>query len=204
MFGAKDPPLESTGEADARPRCARCHRVENAASLEQIAGVPFCHPCAEYARNRPFPKWLIWSLSALILLVAVAWVRNERFFRALILMRREQAAMERADLARSEELAVRAAALVPESDALAGVAAFQKGLRALQRDRSSEAVPLLLRAHSAFPDSKNISYLLASAEAGAAFESKKWDVFLQKALEVEKLEPGEPKSVAQVASAYAC
>src|SRR5262249_11121502 len=167
MFGAKDPPLESTGEADARPRCARCHRVENAASLEQIAGVPFCHPCAEYARNRPFPKWLIWSLSALILLVAVAWVSNERFFRALIVMRREQAAMARADLARSEELAVKAAALVPESDALGGIAEFQKGLSALKRDRLSEAVPHFVRAHSAFPDNEDISYALASSEAGA-------------------------------------
>src|SRR5215471_5919057 len=101
MFGSQEPPFEESASGAVPPSpssCARCQGFGISGSLEQVGGVPLCDQCAAYVRNRPFPPWLLFAGLVLLAAVAIAWSRNERFFRALLLMHRAEAAAKRADL----------------------------------------------------------------------------------------------------------
>jgi tellurite resistance protein len=184
--------------------CGRCGTDWGSTELPAVAGIPMCAPCTEAVRARPFPRWLPLSLAVLALLAALSLWHQRRFILGYAEVVRAQRALTRSDLAAATREYEAAARHVPEDATLAATAAFFHGLSLLQAEKEAEAVPLLKRAHSAYPRDKRIEGILRQAEAGAAFEARDYSLFLEKEKAGAALDPRDPMAAAGVASALAC
>ncbi len=184
--------------------CGRCGTDWGNAELPTVAGIPMCAPCTEAVRSRRFPSWLPLSLAALALLAVLSLWYQRRFLLGYLEIVRAQRALSRSDLAAATRGFEAATRHVPEDAGLAASAAFFQGISLLQADKEAEAVPLLTRAHRAYPQDRHIEGILRQAEAGAAFDARDYALFLEKEKAGAALDPTNATAAAGVASALAC
>ncbi|MBI4606515.1 MAG: hypothetical protein HY721_31505 [Planctomycetes bacterium] len=184
--------------------CARCGKDEGSRELERVAGIPVCPDCEAALRDYPFPVWVKGAFVVVVVLAVFSFLWNWRFLKGYLEMLGAARAAEVGDLVEAEELMASASSRVPESDDLATSAALYRGLRLLREDKCSEAVPVLRGLLGKGPDEASLTQFLLHAEAGAAFEAKDYDGFLNKSMDLLALDPRSPTAIGQVASAYAC
>jgi tetratricopeptide (TPR) repeat protein len=186
--------------------CTQCKADHGNDELPRLAGVPVCETCEGRFRNRPYPTWLKLAFVGLVALAIFSFGWNWRFLAATREIHQMQRALAKQDFERAANFADQASRHVPEIPEFAGMAAFNHGLDALAKDHSAEAVDYLKKAKQS-PNSgqlPEIELFLLQAEARAAFDAKQYDEFLAKAKAITGKTPGDPASVAMVASAYAC
>jgi hypothetical protein len=183
--------------------CGRCGTDWGNAELPPVAGIPMCAPCTEAVRARPFPSWLSVSLAGLALLAVLSLWHHRRFLLGYVEVVRAHRALSRSDVATATRGFEAAARHVPEGG-LAATAAFFQGISLVQAEKSAEAVPLLTRAHRAYPQDRRLEGILRHAEAGAAFEARDYALFLEKEKAGAALDPTDATAAAGVASALAC
>jgi tetratricopeptide (TPR) repeat protein len=180
--------------------CFRCRRDYGAQKLETVAGLPTCHECETFLRNRPYPTWVRWFFAGLAALVILGLAMNVRFIRAYLALEE----MKKSDsLERSLELSRDVARLVPENRQTRGLAQYWEGVYYLSRDEPAKALPLLKECQKAFPDPE-IAGLVTSAQIAVVFDARDYDSFLRLAQQELRRTPKVATAAAQVASAYAC
>ncbi len=184
--------------------CARCGRDEGSRDLPRLGRLPFCEDCTRAVRNVPYPGWLRYAFIALLMIAALDFVRNQRFFSAYAQVVRAGRDLKTGQLDAALTRFESAARAVPESADLAAEINFLKAIQLVQNDRSAEAVPLLRSYVEAYPGDPNAKQVLLQAEIGAAFEAGDYDAFLEKSQALAKQEPNDARAAAGVASAYAC
>jgi hypothetical protein len=183
--------------------CAKCGFDNGGEELETAGGIPFCPRCHQGMLRRPFPGWVKVAFAIVLALAAYSLARNMRFIRGYVEMKQAARAADALDLEGAVRLTQAAAGHVPESREVQAVADFYRALYLITvEDDCTEALRLLERCESVF--GPEIAPVKRSAEAGAAFERKDYDAFLQKQLELLELSGEEPMAFAGVASAYAC
>jgi tetratricopeptide (TPR) repeat protein len=136
-----------------------------------------------------------------LVVVSLAW--NWRFFQGHFEIKAAFAAMGKADVKEAAQQMAAAAKHVPESLELQELAAFFRGVACLNEDKSEEAQQCFSRCPH-LPPEYGASQLLQRATAGAAFDRKDYDRFLEVAEEMARQQPQDPVARAQVASALAC
>lgn len=183
--------------------CSRCEADHGAETLPLLGGEPTCVMCLDAARRYPFPAWVRLSFVALLLLAALSFAFHLRFLRGYMELTRANKMIAHEDLDGAVAAITAAASHVPESPQLQAVSAFYRGLALLRDDHSVEALPLLQIARGGLDD-PSLDRVVLHAEAGAAFDLKDYDRFLDRMQAVAKLEPGEAMAEAGVASAWAC
>jgi tetratricopeptide (TPR) repeat protein len=183
--------------------CVRCGADHGETRLEPVAGAPMCPSCVNHLRNFPFPLWLKLAAVGLVALVAFSLTWNSRFILAYVEIRRLNAAMSEGDFDGAAALITAAADHVPEDRSLRMHANFLQGIALLQQDKCDEALTHFKQCQQLPPDT-GIRSLTAQAEIGAAFNSKDYDRFLDKAQASLQETPQDRSAVAMVASAYAC
>ena len=190
--------------------CAKCGHDAGEAELPRVATLPVCLECEAFFRNRPYPAWLRGAFVGLVGLVVAEFAFNWRFLDGFIQQVHAERALQQRDLAAAARSFAIAAQDVPESPELGVMANLFGGIQLLSEDRSAEALEKLRAARQALPPGE-IAGLdplldrgLLQAELAAAFDRKDYDAFLASALKFEKLDPQQPRVLAQVASAYAC
>lgn len=184
--------------------CRECQHDNGTEDLQRVAGVPLCGNCDQKYRSRPFPTWLKLSFAAVVMLAIIAFVRNERFYRAYVQKVEAKRAMQRGDFDAHVTLIQTAAALVPEDRDLSVAATLAQAMQFMQQDRAAEALPLLRQIQQQVPADPTIKRFVLIADAAAAFDRKDYDHFLAVEQEQMALVPNEPSAVAGVASAFAC
>jgi hypothetical protein len=184
--------------------CSRCGTDWGSGDLAKVGGAPLCSRCISFVRNYPFPTWIKVSAAAVAVVVALAFVLNARYFQALLEIRAAGRLLEAKKVDEAAATMSAAAARVPGSADLASVASFYRGISLLSHDKSTEAEKALLAAQGIFGSEPGFQRVLLSARIGASFDRHDYEAFLQRALEMMKLEPSSPHAVASVASAYAC
>lgn len=184
--------------------CGRCGADFGSMELPRVGGLSLCHPCEEIVRNRPFPAWLPMALAVLVALAGFTFWRNQRFLTGYVALVRASQAFRKADLDAAAKSMAAASRAVPEARDVAGMAAFFRGLQLLREDKSAEAVAELTRAKQAFPSEKTLDRVLLSAQAGAAFDARDYELFLEREQQLQRLDPTDAVAEAGVASAFAC
>lgn len=180
--------------------CVNCGADNGDTPHEQLMRVPTCGKCIDYYRNRPYPKWVKVSFAALVALVLISLGWNWRFFQAHFELKATMAAR---NLKEATEQSAAAAKHVPESAELQELACFFRGVSCLQEDKCQEAEACLARC-THLPAELGAPDLREQAAAGAAFERKDYDRFLEIAEAIASRKPNDPAAQAQVASALAC
>ena len=200
-----EPSADSPGTED-RPAnvCFRCGTDYGSVALPRIAGLPACDACARILRNRPFPDWIKISFGALLLLAVLAFIYNQRFFLAHLEMRRGFRELKSGNVERAVALFDAASDRVPDEPELRALARYFRALMLAGQERSAEAIPLLKEALAIKPGEPAFETALLQAEAGAAYERKDYDRFLEVEQMVAKKQPDDPISALGVASAHAC
>jgi hypothetical protein len=181
--------------------CGWCSTDYGQQSLPLVAGVPACDPCEQRMRNWPYPLWVKLSFAALLVLALGSFAYNLRFFQAYVYTLRGGHA---ASFEEGRDLAIRAAALVPESRELQDRADLYVAIDLMQQDKPTEALPLLKRLRLRMPNDAKLAELLAQAEMGTAFDAHDYDKFLELARGRAQQAPADIRSKAAVASALAC
>lgn len=184
--------------------CSRCGTDWGSGDLETAGRAPLCSQCLAFVRKYPFPAWIKIAAAAVVALVALAFVLNARYFQAFLEIRAAGRLLEARKLDEAAATMSAAAARVPGSSDLASVASFYRGISLLSHDKSLEAEKALMAAQPVFGSEPGFQRVLLSARIGASFDRRDYDTFLQRALELMKLEPQSSQVVAGVASAYAC
>ncbi|PYT13502.1 MAG: hypothetical protein DMF51_10660 [Acidobacteria bacterium] len=184
--------------------CARCGRDEGSRDLPRLGRLPFCEDCTRAVRNVPYPNWLRYAFLGLLMVAALAFVRNQRFFSAYAQLVRAGRDLKTGRFDQAVSKMESAARMIPESADMAAEVNFLKAIQFVQQDRSADAVPLLRAYVAAYPGDANAKKVLLQAEIGAAFESADYEAFLEKSLVLAGQEPNDPRASAGVASAYAC
>ena len=184
--------------------CTRCGRDNMSAPWPLVGGAPFCEPCIALLRNRPFPSWIKVFFAIVAFLVVGSLVWNWRFIRAYADMRGVLKAMEQKDIEKAAELMHAVAVYVPEKREFQALDDFYRGLVLLKQDKCKEALAVLERSQSRLPAGANVDTMILWARAGACFDSKDYDGFLEAANEYLKQRPGDFIAIGQVSSAYAC
>ena len=184
--------------------CSRCGTDWGSASLATVGGAPMCSKCVVFVRNYPFPRWIKMSAAAVAALVALSFVLNARYFLAYADVRSAGRLMEAQKVDEAAQLMTRAAGRVPGVADLASAAAFYRGVSLLSHDKSAEAERELVAARATFENDPMYQQVLLGARIGVAFDRHDYDAFLQHSLALLELDPKSARSLAGVASAYAC
>jgi len=87
-------------------------------------------------------------------------------------------------------------------------AAMDKANKAIelvqQSGKGAEAAALMHQAASQYPEMKALNGLMLSFDAGAAYEKKDYDQFVELSERYAKAEPNSPGAAGELSSAYAC
>ena len=183
--------------------CQRCGSEHPTCELIDIAGQALCADCADACRNRPFPKWVIASLAAILVLVIVSMVWNLRFFQGYFEQKAFWAAVGHNDLAGAAKYGSAAVAHVPESKELQEWSGYFQGLAYVGQEKSSEAGACFARCDG-LPRTLGVVFWRQQAAAGAAYQRKDYDAFLQATEAMAIEQPMDPSAQAHVAGALAC
>ena len=183
--------------------CQRCG-VENSAELATVANLRVCPACAEIMNNYPFPRWVKNAAIGLAALVVFATLWNMRFIRAIVEMKRFQAAILTQDAITTEKHIAAASAFVPENNDLRVLASFYRGIILVGEDKYDEAIALLEEAGKKLPPTWGASFFLRQAKMLKAFDDKDYDMFLEYSKELLAQHPQVGHFHAGLASAYAC
>jgi hypothetical protein len=185
--------------------CTRCQTDYGSSTLPVLGGgIPVCHTCEEQMRNYPFPAWIKGTLLALLLIAALVFVRNLRFFSGYINMIHGERAMASSLLTEAAAYYTRASEYVPENKELLAASQFIKGISLIKEDRSIEALACLQKVSSSLADNEVFRQMLSYAEIGAAFDNKDYAGFAAKAKAYAQKNPKDTTAAAQYASALAC
>jgi len=184
--------------------CFRCGTDYGSVALPRIAGLPVCDACARILKNRPFPPWIRGGLVAVILLAALAFLYNQRFFFAHLDMLRGLRELRSDNLERAVERFNAAAARVPDDPEVRAFSLYFQAILLVNQERSGEAIPLLKEAQAIKPDDPTFKSALLQAEVGVAYEQKDYDRFLEASQALAQSDPDEPMAALGVASAHAC
>lgn len=192
--------------AEGRPAnaCFRCGTDYGSVALPRIAGLPVCDVCARLLRNRPFPDWIKGAFGALIILVVLAFLYNQRFFFAHIEVLRGLHELKSGNLEGAVPLFDAAAERVPDEPELRGAARYFQAVLLVNQEHASEAIPLLKEALAIEPGNPAYTLALLEAEASLAYERKDYDRFLEAEQTLAKRQPDDPVAALGVASAHAC
>lgn len=146
--------------------CSKCGADNSPRDLDQVAGRPLCPSCAAAFRKYPFPAWVKLAFLAMFLLTGAEMVRNARLFQAYFEFRGIEKATKAGNLEKASALATAAAGHVPESKFLYGQAKFLEGIKLMQLQRPSEALPLLYqsRATASGQDQEAIDRMIGIAQ----------------------------------------
>ena len=184
--------------------CARCGTDWGSATLATVSGAPMCSKCVAFVRNYPFPRWIKVSAAAVLALVMLSFVLNARYFLAYVDLRSAGRLMDAQHVDEAAQLMTRAAGRAPGVADLASAAAFYRGISLLSHDKSAEAESELVAARATFGNDPVYQQVLLGARIGVAFDRHDYDAFLRHSLDLLKLDPKSARSLAGVASAYAC
>lgn len=116
--------------------CAQCGKDGGSEDMPLLMKMPICEECGWTFRHRPYPGWLKASFVGLLVLLAVAMVRNYRFFAAYVEMRHAQRAFSRGDIERAADLMGAANEHVPENAEIAAMAGLFRGVQLLAADKA--------------------------------------------------------------------
>lgn len=193
VYSLKDPTI-----------CTRCGADGGQQEYGLLLEVPVCDSCRDYMRKYPFPLWIKAACLGLIVLVifTVSW--NWRFFRARILMdRATRAGFQEGRFVEGAEQMQTAAGLVPESQDLATLSNLMSGIVEMQEENYEKALDHFGRCSGVSPNF-GLNTMIIQCRIGVAFDNKDYREFLNLSLQVHESSPGNPTTVAQVSSAYAC
>jgi len=154
--------------------------------------------------NRPLPQWVVNFFICLALLTVISVPWNWRHIGAYAEFRQGMSALSGGDLDGGARLLSAAAARVPESSELAGVADYFGGLSLLIAGKNQEALERFKASRVNPPGGSDPETMIARAEIGIAFDRKDYRAFLVLAQKLLAIAPESPEFAAQVASAYAC
>ncbi len=182
--------------------CTHCGADNGDVACEKIQHRAFCPSCVSFFRNRPYPRWVQMFFLALAILVLISFGWNWRFFQGHFEAKAAFAAIDNGDMAEAVTQMSAAAAHVPESPDLRQLSFFFEGLLYLNDD--CEKAEGCFQKCTQLPPEYGVSYLRQRAAAGAAFDRKDYDRFLQIAQEMANESPQDATAQAQVASALAC
>jgi hypothetical protein len=183
--------------------CVNCGADNGDTPHGQLMKLPTCGQCIDFYRNRPFPGWVKASFAAILVLVIVSLAWNWRFFQAHFEIKAAWAAMAKGDAKTAAAKMSAAAAHVPEAPDLDELAALFQGLLCLEEDKCADAEACFARC-ARLPPEFQVAALRQQAAAGAAFDRKDYDRFLQVAEDIARQQPRDAIARAQVASALAC
>jgi tetratricopeptide (TPR) repeat protein len=185
--------------------CNRCGFDNGRNPLPALAEQPMCDNCIAYLRNRPFPRWIKIGFAGLIVFVllsaawnmrfVLAWMETREAFNVMAAGRNVETAAERMKSASRR---------VPESTDIQSLSAYLDGLAFLKQDKPAEALESFEKCRGRLPSAYGIDNLILQAKAGAAFDSKDYDGFLDAAKEFVARLPEIYYGHAMLASAYAC
>jgi hypothetical protein len=183
-----------------------CHwcQQDGGDDLSTVCELPICSACESHLRNFPFPGWIKVAFVGLVVLGIASFIYNYRFADALFASRQAGKAWATGDFNTAADRMEQAAALVPEVEEFRDEAKLFRGVQLLRDDRSQEAVPLLVAMQKKNPAVPLFQQLALQAELGAAFDDKRYDVMLEKALALAALLPDDRSTKYHLASAYAC
>jgi hypothetical protein len=181
--------------------CANCGRDNGSSPLGQLASLPACDPCTSYFRNRPFPRWLKFSMALLLVVISLHLVSHRRFWLAY---RDLKQAAETEDFLIAAALHASAAQRVPESDDLKAVSSYMTAVTLLDEDRPEEAISHLEQCRGFLPPAFQVERVILVAGCSAAFDSGDYDKLLKISLELKRGYRNEPVEWARAASGYAC
>lgn len=184
--------------------CVNCQSDNGAAELPKLAGAPVCGQCEAFFRNRPFPAWIKLAFAAVLALVAVSLIWNQRFFQAYAASRASFASLARGDIEVASAQMSAAAKHVPECADLQVMATYFEGVALLRGDRCAEALAKLAQCKGRLPEELGLETLIVQARCGATFDAKDYDGFLAAAQVLEQKLATHFMGKATVASAWAC
>jgi hypothetical protein len=185
--------------------CTRCNTDYGSSTLSVVGGgIPVCHTCEMQMRNYPFPAWIKSTLLVLLIIAAMVFVRNLRFFSGYINMIHGARAMESSRPTEAAAYFMRASEYIPEHKELQATSQYIKGISLMSEDRSTEALVCLQKASSVFASNEGFQQMLTSAEIGASYDNKDYDGFAAKAKAYAHKKSADSTAAAQYASALAC
>ncbi len=167
-------------------------------------GIPICPDCEKAARNVRYPAWLKISLAALLAFAALSCLMNLRFFRGYADLKNGLRRAQARDFPAAVALLDAASRSIPESKDISSLASYIRGTYLLIQDKPTEALPHLREAAEVRAGDESVREMILVAEVGAAFDSKDYDLMLEKSRAIMEKDPRDSSAAAGVASALAC
>jgi tetratricopeptide (TPR) repeat protein len=152
----------------------------------------------------PFPFWIKASFVGLLALAASSVIYNYPFADALFTAWRAARAWEAKETDDAIQLMDRALRIVPDCPTFRRESAVYHAVQLVHQGRPREAASMLVEMDRLLPGSQVVHEYAVQAEMHTAYQDKRYDVMLEKALEVQKLIPNSVIVSRNLAWAYAC
>lgn len=184
--------------------CGFCQKDNGTEEYPLISIYPVCNECSENIKHRAFPTWVKVFLAGVLLITAVGFVWNWKYYEAYENMKLSNTEAAKGNYAKAWVFMTAAANLVPEVPEIKTLASYEKGIALLAEDKSREAYNELLKCREQLPIDYNVDVLLKQAEAGMCFDDKDYACFLDASKFILENDTTVASSWLWVASAYAC
>jgi len=184
--------------------CSNCNHDYGSEELSKLSVYPVCPVCKKAIDQRVFPNWVKAFIAGTVLVIAIGFVWNLRFFRAYSDIREANANYAIADYTNAHKMMFRAVNEVPELEDIKVMAFYFRGLDLLVKDSCTAALSIFEKYQHQIPADVNMKSLIVQARIGSCYEKKDYQGFLNASLENLAQDSTLAMSWAGVASAYSC
>lgn len=184
--------------------CANCGADNGATEYDRLAGLPVCGNCHRFYTNRPFPTWVKAFVLSIFLVGAAGISYNFNYIQAFIEMRRASGNLQKGDIESAAQEATEAARRLPHIQSLQNLSAFYRAMDHLMNERPGKAVIILDGLVRRNPAEKTYQKYLLHAQAGQAFNNRKYANFYRYNKSLLELTPDDAMTLLGVASGAAC
>ncbi|WP_113638450.1 hypothetical protein [Nubsella zeaxanthinifaciens] len=184
--------------------CASCAKDFGEQELQKISTYPVCQQCEIDIKERVFPLWVKLFFIAVLLIVAISFAWNWKYYSAYSNIKKSNEYMQSANYGKATALMQLASEKVPEVEDIKSLATYFKGLDLMSRDKSTEALVEFEKLKDKLPPDYNLKPLIIQARVGSSFDRKDYEGFLEASKENLALDSTQAISLTSVASAYAC
>ncbi len=184
--------------------CFNCNFDNGKEDLKKLSVYPICPECEKAINSRVFPIWVKAFLAGLVVVIAIGFAWNLRYYNAYNHIRKANIEYSNGNYGNASNLMSMAVTEIPELDDIKVMHSYFRAMDLLAKDSCKEALSIFTECKQKVPTNLNIEQMIVQARIGSCYNEKNYKGFLDASIENLAMDSTQAFSWAGVASAYSC